>query len=547
MAVVVVVARCAEGKWVVGKLRKKSSCVSVSLVQDIGGEWTSKYAVEEIVEVHRDVSHNTFNSILWKTMKARGWENVRGGSRPDSPYMNPGLTYCPFDEQGNLLGKHMVKVGQGSFGIVTLELGVRAGRVFAEGRARKKLYANLDPDLPRDMVLECVGCPPSPYVVQRLGFKLHVGKPPVITMENGGQHTIESYARSLSEQDRIKVLPHLFQKMLWGVRAFELCGLINMDIKPSNIMVDTRGDSIQVKFVDIGVMAVQTRYDCHFDEGTYLFWSRECLESSAATPENMLWSIAMVAAAFLANRPTGYSQECLRVYNKERGARSNALQIIKAASKIPTSAFSNIPRRIRNELKEKHPALYEILWECLSFRPAFRPTIEQLVCHPIWGKIEPPLWRNDCGEVGPWKKQTLLPMRKEVLRWTYDGMLRLCGEEGTKPCIATAALISDRYMASVTIDVLKEYVLVVIASFYLAQRLCGINSRICIGQTRYPKEHTPMEILKVAIRIMERLKTACRCRTFDVDFNVSTKEVMDAICACPPPYTNSVLEKLLSH
>ncbi|MEM9695703.1 MAG: serine/threonine-protein kinase [Myxococcota bacterium] len=149
-------------------------------------------------------------------------------------------------------------LGRGGMGEVWEGRDIRTGRAVAlKLLHRRGLVGSPDEALNEAAILERVR---HPHIVEVHNFGVHDGETPFVVMERLGGETLAERVRRRGPMTPFDAIP-LAEQLGAALGHAHTHGLIQRDVKPSNIIVEEKGPELLVKLIDFGLTRPTPRLD----------------------------------------------------------------------------------------------------------------------------------------------------------------------------------------------------------------------------------------------------------------------------------------------
>jgi serine/threonine-protein kinase len=260
---------------------------------------------------------------------------------------------------------------------VTGKLEDLAGRLLA-GRYRLReridrggtaeVWRARDERLDRDVAVKVLGAEAEPAFRARFTMEARraaaVSHSHVVTVFDEGQDGNDAFivmedVRGRSLRDVVAergALPAaevatLVRQLAGALDATHLAGLVHLDVKPANVIVDASGNA---KLTDFGIARAARDSDERELVGTARYIAPERIEGNPVTPRTDVYGLALVAYELLTGRPAfpGAENEDLLRDRLERGAP----HIRSADARLSATVDGVIAKGLARDPERRHPS-----------------------------------------------------------------------------------------------------------------------------------------------------------------------------------------------
>lgn len=313
-----------------------------------------------------------------------------------------------------------------------------------------------------------------------------------VQIEHGGITLLE-YARQLSFQERIKVLPWIGYQLVKTALSLRSNGIVHTDIKSANVLIN---NDLKVSIIDFGICSfeilgqVDSYYVC--DKGTTMCkdWGTYCICPPETFTLNvwsvdkfMTWSIGITLCEFLFSTHS-FIYNCVmndteKQYYKKFYKNDNVIKNIFA------TFFSNKIKKFEKYLTSFHSFtelplnIIDLLQKMMTLNYNNRATLEELIHHNSFKKF---YCENDVllnTQIIPEFKENHIKapllnhninidkfkyFRGVIVQWMFD----FYDMSKKIQLFVNAVNIFDRYL-SIKNVLLKDYVKLATTCIYIAQ------------------------------------------------------------------------------
>lgn len=181
-------------------------------------------------------------------------------------------------------------------------------------------------------------------------------------MEYCGSQTLQKLVEDKGKSEDL--LRELFQQILKGVRFLHQHGVAHRDLKPTNILINSKGVP---KIIDLGLCSVSNTAETVYC-GTPAYMNPQMAERRGyLATKHDVWCIGvMLFLLVFGKHPFGGSI----VSKSEKTSPNYKIWLSQTNIQFPSK-----PQNISSELRS-------MIIQCLSKQESDRPTIEQLLSHP---------------------------------------------------------------------------------------------------------------------------------------------------------------------
>jgi serine/threonine-protein kinase len=199
-----------------------------------------------------------------------------------------------------------------------------------------EVWRGRDERLDRDVAVKVLGAAADPAFRERFTTEARraaaVNHPHVVTVFDEGQDGTAAFivmedVRGRSLRDRVAErgafpaaeVAALVQQIGGALDATHQAGLVHLDVKPANVIVDASGNA---KLIDFGIARAARDSDERELVGTARYIAPERVEGNPVTPRSDVYGLALVAYELLTGRPAfpGVENEDLLRDRLDRGA-----------------------------------------------------------------------------------------------------------------------------------------------------------------------------------------------------------------------------------
>jgi serine/threonine protein kinase len=221
-----------------------------------------------------------------------------------------------------------------------------------------------DERLDRDVAVKVLGAEAEPAFRERFTIEARraaaVSHPHIVTVFDEGQDGSDAFivmeeVRGRSLRDLISergALPAaevatLIRQLAGALDATHAAGLVHLDVKPANVIVDDSGNA---KLTDFGIARAARDSDERELVGTARYIAPERIEGKPVTPRSDVYGLALVAYELLTGQPAfvGAENEDLLRDRLERGAphiRSVDARLSETADGVIATGLARDPDR----------------------------------------------------------------------------------------------------------------------------------------------------------------------------------------------------------
>lgn len=168
--------------------------------------------------------------------------------------------------------------------------------------------------------------------------------------------------------DRSGALPEvaiawLLLSVTKGLVALHALNKVHRDIKPQNILYDTRG---RIKITDFGIMASLERIDqnCKTFVGTIMYLSPERMNGMPYSFSSDVWAVGLTALT-----------ACLGKFGIDHESQFDLITKVTGGKAVGTTTLP---------LGMFSKAFESFIADCMAFEPSQRPTSEELLTHDLF-------------------------------------------------------------------------------------------------------------------------------------------------------------------
>ncbi len=467
----------------------------------------------------------------------------------------------------------MTKIGKGSYGQVYKK---NANTVVKECDKydRTGLCGNLAIELSTITELSILNINELEHTPKIKEFQTTANNKILISMENGGK-TLLDFARTLSVNERLSLLPKFAFQLIKCCLYFQENGIIHNDIKSSNVLVNSKQD---INLIDFGLCAFETisKTNSLFvsvgttmaqEFGTYTICPPETFTNNYWSIEKyMPWSIGITLCEFLFKTHSVVCECALTNTEKELYIQhySNDWMIKQILSSIYKNKIQSVVKTIIDFSKyENFPKeLITLFHGMLTINFHDRKTLKELYNLPIFSKFRkvekdetyfgliPSLHCNIVPKALVSTEQSI--MYKEIRSRIINHIFDMYCSFNKLNLFLHAVHIFDKYCSVKNVN-LNNLCIVGIASAYIAQY---IEKRTPISINTFVSTLVWISPYKTSVgcitTVVEDILFCCSqnmySQTFDVQIAktgelVNMVTILDIMKKTVPPYNNNILVK----
>jgi serine/threonine-protein kinase len=229
-----------------------------------------------------------------------------------------------------------------------------------------EVWRGRDERLDRDVAVKVLGAAADPAFRERFTTEARraaaVSHPHVVTVFDEGQDGTDAFivmedVRGRSLRDLVAErgafpaaeVATLVRQLAGALDATHRAGLVHLDVKPANVMVDASGNA---KLTDFGIARAARDTEERELVGTARYIAPERVEGKPVTPRSDVYGLALVAYELLTGRPAfaGAQNEDLLRDRLDRGAP----HIRSAAPGLPDTADRVIARGLARDPAQRY-------------------------------------------------------------------------------------------------------------------------------------------------------------------------------------------------